>query len=309
VVDNIHADRVPGSSSENSTVATSGLLEPSARLVGQAVRRLVINWPTLYASIFLRKLGLNSIPARDCRTISPERILPHVTPREAAFVAGGLFVASQLKLPEGAAEATLDMLTISRSVVLELQSRYSPHEIKNGITGGWPGFKEILLYCLIRRTRPQDLLETGVAQGVSSRFILEALKRNGSGNLISVDLPAFEGTHQNSGEQDPTMLRRGLEPGWIVPTSLRRSWTLKLGPAEAVLPNLDVRLDLFCHDSRHTYEHMRFEGDWAVGHLRRNGILVMDDITWNSAFSDLARSLGDRGTLLCSKQVGVIELQ
>jgi hypothetical protein len=38
----------------------------------------------------------------------------------------------------------------------------------------------------------EKVVETGVAHGVTSRFILEALSRNGDSHLWSIDLPLFE---------------------------------------------------------------------------------------------------------------------
>ena len=48
------------------------------------------------------------------------------------------------------------------------------------------------IWCLTRHLRPRKVVETGVAHGVTSRFILEALKRNGQGHLWSIDLPPLE---------------------------------------------------------------------------------------------------------------------
>jgi hypothetical protein len=48
------------------------------------------------------------------------------------------------------------------------------------------------IWCLVRHLRPRKIVETGVAHGVTSRFILEALKRNGDGHLWSIDLPPLE---------------------------------------------------------------------------------------------------------------------
>jgi hypothetical protein len=50
--------------------------------------------------------------------------------------------------------------------------------------------------------------------------------------------------------------------GWIVPKSLRERWTLILGKVEDKLPSLldeFEAIDVFYHDSLHTYEHMMFE--------------------------------------------------
>jgi hypothetical protein len=45
------------------------------------------------------------------------------------------------------------------------------------------------VWCLTRHLRPTKVVETGVARGLTSRFILEALEKNKTGHLWSVDLP------------------------------------------------------------------------------------------------------------------------
>ena len=48
------------------------------------------------------------------------------------------------------------------------------------------------IWCLARHLRPKKIVETGVAHGVTSRCILEALNRNGDGHLWSIDLPPVD---------------------------------------------------------------------------------------------------------------------
>src|SRR5262245_28458237 len=48
------------------------------------------------------------------------------------------------------------------------------------------------IWCLTRHLQPRKVVETGVAHGVTSRFILEAIDRNGSGHLWSIDHPPLE---------------------------------------------------------------------------------------------------------------------
>jgi hypothetical protein len=85
----------------------------------------------------------------------------------------------------------------------------------------------------------------------------------------------------------------GLEPGWLVPKELHSLWELKLGRSSEVLPTIDSKVDIFYHDSEHSYENMTFEYEWAYSHLKEGGILASDDVTWNEAFSDFARKHGD----------------
>jgi hypothetical protein len=50
-------------------------------------------------------------------------------------------------------------------------------------------------------------------------------------------------------------------------------------------------VDVFIHDSEHTYGTMMFEFKSVWPHLRRLGVLVSDDIEESRAFHDFARSV------------------
>src|SRR5437660_3242899 len=124
------------------------------------------------------------------------------------------------------------------------------------------------LYAVVRAFKPEVIVETGVASGISSAHILRALAANGSGTLYSIDLPNV---------QEGSVLPQGRPPGWIVPDSMRGSWRLQLGDARSLLPALLTalgRVDLFLHDSDHSYEHMAFEFAQAVPRLADGGLLM-----------------------------------
>lgn len=132
-----------------------------------------------------------------------------------------------------------------------------------------------ILYALVRALKAERVVETGVASGSSSRYILEALKRNGGGRLCSIDLP------------DGTGIPKGQSVGWQVPEDLRKGWSLTLGDAKVELPKVLSGLkeiDLFFHDSDHSEQHMTFEFGQAWAHLRTGGVLGSDDVYWNSAW-------------------------
>ena len=135
-------------------------------------------------------------------------------------------------------------------------------------------------YLMCRILEPAVVVETGVAYGVSSAFILRALQENGRGVLHSVDLPP---------------LRRGYERYWgmAVDGALGDRWVLHRGASARVLPGLLEELetvDLFVHDSLHTYRNMRREFEALWPNLRTGGALVADDVERNRAFGELRRN-------------------
>jgi len=160
-----------------------------------------------------------------------------------------------------------------------------------------------LLYGLVRALRPGTVVETGTASGISTAYLLAALDRNGTGRLLSIDLP-FEG-----GELQPLVagtsidlydaspLPPGKEPGWAIPDELRARWELRLGDAREVLPALLAEvgeIDLFFHDSLHTREHMLFEFQKAWPALAGGGVVASDDVFQrkHDALPAFARSVG-----------------
>lgn len=134
-------------------------------------------------------------------------------------------------------------------------------------------------YLICRLIEPDVVVETGVAYGVSSAFILKALEENGHGTLYSIDLPP---------------LRRNYEKFWgvAVPEALKGRWELHRGPSRRVLPDLLEKLgalDMFIHDSLHTRRNMRAEFDLAWPRMRRGGVALADDVERNRAFGELYR--------------------
>lgn len=138
------------------------------------------------------------------------------------------------------------------------------------------------LYALIRVVKPEVVVETGVSHGASSWLILNALHQNRRGFLHSIDLP----DHDTS-----AVFNVGGSPktGQAVPASLRYRWRLTIGDSTLELPRLLAEVgpvDVFFHDSDHSYEAMRREFDNVIPSLKAGGILVSDDVQKNRAFRE-----------------------
>lgn len=132
-----------------------------------------------------------------------------------------------------------------------------------------------LCYMACRILRPKIVIETGTAYGVTSSFLLSALHENGQGRLISIDLPPI-------GKDADRFI------GHFIPEHLRSAWQLIRGTSGHHLHALLMRIghvDMFVHDSLHTYRNMMREFDSVFAHLSRPGIVIADDIDGNSAFA------------------------
>lgn len=133
-----------------------------------------------------------------------------------------------------------------------------------------------MCYALCRVLRPRVVLETGVAYGITSTFILAALDANREGLLHSVDLP-------------PLASHADEFVGALIPSEFRDRWRLVRGTSRRVLPGLLHRLgrvDLFIHDSLHTYWNMRSEFSSVERFLGRPSAVLADDIEGNTAFQE-----------------------
>lgn len=133
-------------------------------------------------------------------------------------------------------------------------------------------------YAVCRVLRPATVIETGVGYGVTTSYLLAALAENGHGALHSIDLPPLD---------------RGAEAyaGVLVPGRLRTRWGLHRGMSRHVLPRLLDELgsvDVFVHDSLHTYANMRFEFAGVWPRLAAGGVVLADDVEGNAAFAELS---------------------
>jgi predicted O-methyltransferase YrrM len=157
-----------------------------------------------------------------------------------------------------------------------------------------------LLYLCTRALRPVHVVETGVQNGMSSAYILLAMAHNGRGHLHSIDLPPRD---ERILAQGTNPLPAGQSPGWLIPKPLRDRHSLTLAPAEQALPPLLARLgsiDVFLHDSDHSYEHIMFEAGLAWRYIGPNGCLIVDNIEQNAAFADFAKGVGAQAVTVAS---------
>jgi predicted O-methyltransferase YrrM len=150
-------------------------------------------------------------------------------------------------------------------------------QIGRGTFGGWDDADARLAglaWCLARHLRPDRVVETGVARGLTTRVLLEALERTGRGNLWSIDLPP--------------LLEHGLadQTGAAVPHRLHERWNLLRGSSRRLLPSLVAdlgQIDLFLHDSMHTARNLWFELSQVWPAMSPGGAVLIDDVEKNVA--------------------------
>jgi methyltransferase family protein len=129
-------------------------------------------------------------------------------------------------------------------------------------------------YLVCRALRPSIVLETGVAYGVTSAFVLRALELNAHGSLHSVDLA-------------PLRERSDQFVGAAIPEGLKSRWHLHRGASRRVLPEIlpDLEpVDVFIHDSLHTLQNMLAEFRLVTPRLAHPAVVLADDIHFNRAY-------------------------
>jgi Methyltransferase domain len=135
-------------------------------------------------------------------------------------------------------------------------------------------------YALIRAAQPDHVIETGTHLGLGSCAIAAALVRNGHGRLTTIDI-------------DP-------EAGYLIGEPWASVVDRRTGDSIHILAELkDV--DVFIHDSLHTYDYETRELAAVEPNLRRDAIILSDNARESSALSNWAERT-DRHYLFFGEQ-------
>jgi len=152
-----------------------------------------------------------------------------------------------------------------------------------------------MLYILVRLVRPEVVLETGVADGNSTVYILRALALNGSGDLVSTDvLP---------------------DVGRLLSDDERRCWHFHhLSPRQPEADFLRLledlsHIDVFFHDSDHTYGGQMSQYLAAESKLAAGGFIISDDVDYSYAFMDYCKRSRSQPRFLVDRRkvMGVVQ--
>ena len=168
----------------------------------------------------------------------------------------------------------------------EIPSKQKPYPIDYSMLES----SRLFLYALCKIIKPKIIVETGVAYGLSTSYILQALYENKSGTLYSID-----------SEFKPW--ESELMIGSAIPDELKTHWKFVNGSSakklKGVLESVG-KIDIFLHDSMHTYKNMIFEFESAWSHIKNNGFLLSDDILENNSFLEFYTSKNLKPFLLSS---------
>jgi predicted O-methyltransferase YrrM len=127
------------------------------------------------------------------------------------------------------------------------------------------------LYALVKRERPELVLEIGLAHGATALSIVTALRENGLGRLLSIDPYQQD---RWSGVAVAALERAGLS----------QLHTLVEQPDYLALPGLleecGRAVDLAYIDGRHSYEYALLDFFYVDRLLKLGGIVGFNDCDW-----------------------------
>jgi hypothetical protein len=122
------------------------------------------------------------------------------------------------------------------------------------------------LYSYVLTNKPGVIVETGVANGITTNMLMKALEKTG-GRLHSFDIdPKTQNVYRGSGHWNFHLLTKKYE-------SALRSQVQEIGT-----------VDLWIHDSNHGFSWQAFEYSLALKALGKEGVLVSDDIDSSTAW-------------------------
>lgn len=155
-----------------------------------------------------------------------------------------------------------------------LQTKYNSIQLKYPLDYKIEDSTSFLLYSFIRLYHPLKILETGVANGHSTFFILNALIKNAKGKLYSIDIDSNVGS----------LITEDLKKHWEL-FILSKTNKKSLGEIFKKL----YPVDIFIHDSNHFYYWQELEYNLAFRFVKKEGFIMSDDVDTSYAFLDFIK--------------------
>ena len=233
------------------------------------------------ASLIARKFGEDKDDP-ETRERAGRWAAEHAVSVDAALQKLGIFDPSTCSLP-----------VMPDGVLVEAEKRAERCDVKMGGPGDLG-----LLFSATALIGARRIVETGVAYGWSSLALLAALRVNGGGRLISVDMP-----YPKAGNEEWV--------GVVVPEDIRSDWTLIRKPDRngiaGAIRQIGGEIDLCHYDSDKSYRGRKFAYPILWQALRPGGIFISDDIQDNFAFKEFVdeHNLDFGVTAFNGKYVGV----
>jgi hypothetical protein len=181
------------------------------------------------------------------------------------------FVAAVSGAKIGQVREWVSELEDDRQLFDHVASRLSSHP-RRGIGAREPHWaRRLAWYALVRASEPEHVVETGTHFGLGSCAIAAALLRNGHGRLTTIDI-------------DP-------QAGYLIGGPWADVIDQRIGGSIELLGGLD-EVDVFLHDSLHTYDYETQEFQAVEPRLRAGALVLSDNAHDSAALSDWADRTG-----------------
>lgn len=177
---------------------------------------------------------------------------------------------------------------------LVLSERYKQINLNYPLAFATETQSSYFLYSLVRVLKPITIVETGVANGHSTFYLLNALLKNEKGTLYSFDVNG--------------------DVGGLISENDKKLWDLNILPGgrkkTAFLDRINKLgdIDIFIHDSNHFYYWQIFEYRTAWEKVKNGGFLISDDVNASYAFLDFSEEISVKPTFISDsrKMFGIL---
>jgi predicted O-methyltransferase YrrM len=149
-------------------------------------------------------------------------------------------------------------------------------EVRYGRRLGW--------YALVRALRPARVIETGTDKGLGSVVIAAALLRNGTGRLSTLDV--------------------NPESGYLITGRYADVVDRVIGDSVETLAAGTDPVDIFLHDSLHTFEYETAEFAAVAPRLTERAVVLSDNAHESDALASWAEQTGRRFSFFAEQPAG-----
>jgi predicted O-methyltransferase YrrM len=179
-----------------------------------------------------------------------------------------MLIKAESELPKLACNFINEAEKLFDSVVAKQQSVTNPR---------WNAEKQLftLLYAVVKAKNPKVVIETGVANGITTNAIMKALELNENNG----ELHSFDVLQQTS----KAYIGKGK---WNFHLLNPKNTYKQIVNEITKLPKVDI----WVHDSDHGYRWQKFEYLLALKSLNAGGLLISDDVDASSAWGELSKT-------------------
>lgn len=154
------------------------------------------------------------------------------------------------------------------------------HKVTDGVSPD----EGLYLQYLIKSIKPKIAIEVGLGSGISSLFILEAIKKYGGKTLIGMDPSQFD-KHKDTNTKTHGNVYKGIGLYTVNASRYNKLYKFYNNTSQQILPRLvdkNVQVNFAFIDGWHTFDHTLVDFFYIDQLLTIGGIVVLHDISFPS---------------------------